>query len=428
MGFVETLRNAWRIDDLRKKMMFTVFILVIYRFGAGIFVPFLDTETFAASFRGALEGSVLGLLDMMSGGAFSTGSIFALSIQPYINASIIMQLLTVGIPALERLQKEGGEEGRKKIAGITRYLTVALGALLGYGNYTLMRSFGAVSDTSFFTGFIIVVTLTAGSAFIMWMGEQVTEHGVGNGISIILFASIVSRGPSMLNAAIQGLEGALTWLTLFGVVAFALAAVAFVVYITSAERRIPIQYSKRMIGRKMYGGQSTHLPLKVNMSGVMPIIFASSIVSFPATISAFVYGLNPDQKNPVERFFGNDTFAYGIVYLLLIVGFSYFYQAIQFNPIEIANNLRQNGGFVPGFRPGKPTSDFLRKTLNKITLFGAIFLGIIAVMPIAMNAFMNVPGLALGGTSLLIVVGVALETVKAIESQMLMRHYKGFLE
>lgn len=422
---LEILRNAWRIKDLRNKILFTIGILIVYRFGSHIYVPFVDTVAFSEAFRSQLENSALGLLNMMSGGNFSSASIFALSIQPYINASIIMNLLTVGIPALERMQKEGGEEGRKKIAAITRYATVGLGLLLGWGNYTLIRQMGALTDTGFFAGMVIVLTLTAGSAFIMWLGEQVTEFGVGNGISIILFASIVSRGPSMVGAAYEGLiGGSLQWWTVILIVLLAIAAVAFVVFITNAERRIPIQYSKRMVGRKMYGGQSTHLPLKVNMSGVMPIIFASALVSFPSTIGAFI----PGAKEAIEAWFGPASALYAIAYLLLIIAFSYFYQAIQFNPVEIANNLRQNGGFIPGFRPGKPTSDFIRKVLNKITLFGALFLGIIAVMPIVMNNFLSVSGLAMGGTSLLIVVGVALETVKAIESQMLMRNYKGFLE
>ena len=422
---IEILRNAWRIADLRKKILFTVFILVLYRFGSQIFVPFVDTALFSQIFEEYLGQSTIGFLNMMSGGAFSQASIFALSIQPYINASIIMNLLTVGIPALERLQKEGGEEGRKKIAAITRYATVALGLLIGWGNYTLIRNFGALTDDSFFAAAVIVLSLTAGSAFIMWMGEQITEFGVGNGISIILFSSIVSRGPSMVVSAYESLRGGgMQWWMLLVILVFAVAAVAFVVYITNAERRIPIQYSKRMVGRKMYGGQSTHLPLKVNMSGVMPIIFASSIVAFPSTIAAFI----PSISKNVEAWFGMGSPIYACIYFVLIIAFSYFYQAIQFNPVEIANNLRQNGGFVPGFRPGKPTSDFIRKVLNKITLFGAIFLGIVAVMPIVMSSFVPVQGLAMGGTSLLIVVGVALETVKAIESQLLMRNYKGFLE
>jgi preprotein translocase subunit SecY len=421
---IETLRNAWKIKELRNKILFTVVILAIYRFGSQVFTPFVDNAAFRELFEDQLANTALGVINMMSGGQFSQASIFSLSIQPYINASIIMNLLTVGIPALERLQKEGGEEGRKKIAAITRYATVVLGLLLGFGQYVMMRNWNVLTDTSVFAGFVIVLTLAAGSAFIMWLGEQITEFGVGNGISIILFASIVSRGPDMVRGGIAMMEMN-QWVQLIGIIVVAVAAVSFVVYITNAERRLPIQYSKRMVGRKMYGGQSTYLPLKVNMSGVMPIIFASAISSFPATIAVFVTG---SESNVVERFFGQKSITYAVVYLLLIIAFSYFYQAIQFNPVEIANNLKNNGGFIPGFRPGKPTSDFIRRVLNRITLFGALFLGIVAVMPIIMNRVIDVQGLAMGGTSLLIVVGVALETVKAIESQMMMRHYKGFLE
>jgi preprotein translocase subunit SecY len=422
---IETLRNAWKIVELRKKILFTLLILVIYRFGAQVFVPFVDRIMFAEIFNEQLANTALGLVNMMSGGAFAEASIFSLSIQPYINASIIMNLLTVGIPALERLQKEGGEEGKKKIAAITRYATVFLALLLGFGQYVMMRNFGVLLDTSVFAGFVIVLTLAAGASFIMWLGEQITEFGVGNGISIILFASIVSRGPAMVQGGLALVEMN-RWIELVSILVVVLAAVTFVVYITQAERRIPIQYSKRMVGRKMYGGQSTYLPLKVNMSGVMPIIFASAIVSFPATIAGFVTG--GGEGGFVDRWFGPGSWPYAAVYLLLIIAFSYFYQAIQFNPVEIANNLKNNGGFVPGFRPGKPTSDFIRRVLNRITLFGALFLGVIAVMPIIMSGVLSVPGLAMGGTSLLIVVGVALETVRAIESQMMMRHYKGFLE
>ena len=419
---IETIRNAWRIPELRRKILFTIFILLIYRLGNAIPVPFINVDALGQAFA-SLQDTVLGMVNLMSGGAFSRGTIFALSIQPYINASIIMNLLTVGIPALERMQKEGGEDGKKKIAAITRYATVGLGLLMGYGFYTILRSAGALADASFWIGAIIVITFTAGSAFIMWLGEQVTEFGIGNGISIILFASIVSRGPSMIQTGADMLKDGQWWQILV-VLALAVVVVAFVVFITQAERRIPMQYAKRVVGRKVYGGQSTHLPLKVNMSGVMPIIFAQSIASFPATIAAFI----PGAGDSVEKIFGPNTWAYAGVYLLLIIGFSYFYQAIQFNPVEIANNLKQNGGFIPGFRPGKPTSDFIKKVLGKITLFGALFLGVIAVLPIVMHNVVEISGLALGGTSVLIVVGVALETVKAIEAQMLMRRYKGFLE
>ncbi len=420
---IETVRNAWRIPDLRKKILFTLLVVLIYRFGAQIFVPFIDAVKLK-EYWDALGDTVFGLMNMMSGGSFSQATIFALSIQPYINASIIMNLLTIGIPALERMQKEGGEEGKKKIAAITRYATVGLGLLMGFAYYYAMRTGGILTNDSIWGAALIILTFTAGSAFIMWLGEQITEFGIGNGISIILFASIISRGPSFVGVLWENITDPRNIWKVALILVLAVAAVAFVVFITNAERRIPIQYAKRMVGRKMYGGQSTHLPIKVNMSGVMPIIFASSIASFPATVANFF----PGARDAVNNVFGYTTPLYAVVYLLLIVAFSYFYQAIQFNPVEISNNLKQNGGSIPGFRSGKPTADFIRRVLNRVTLFGAVFLGIIAVMPILMNNFLNVGGLALGGTSLLIVVGVALETVKALEAQMLMRHYKGFLE
>ena len=433
---IETIRNAWRIPDLRRKLLFTMFALLIYRFGANIPVPGISGDLLAQLFSTTLDNTIFGMQNLLSGGALSHGTIFALSIQPYINASIIMQLLTVGIPALERMQKEGGEEGRKKIASITRYVTVALGLLLGFSYYMMLLNntmgLDIIEEPSFWTAFIIVVTFTAGSAFIMWLGEQITEFGIGNGISIILFASIVSRGANIVTSMYTMLSNDPgQWWVVVVSIAGALLLVAFVVFITNAERRIPVQYAKRVVGRRMYGGQSTHLPLKVNMSGVLPIIFAQSIASFPATIAMFI---GKGQTNFFTKWFGSSSLLYSIVYFLLIIGFSYFYTSIQFNPMEIANNLKQNGGSIPGFRQGKPTSDFIRKVLGKVTLFGALFLGIIAVLPTATGAALTASGvsagssLALGGTSILIVVGVALETVKAIEAQMLMRNYKGFLE
>ncbi len=431
----QTMRNAWRVPELRKKILFTVFILLIYRFGASIFVPGIDQTALTALFNNTLNNTILGMFDMMSGGSMSKATIFALSIQPYINASIIMNLLTVAIPALERMQKEGGEEGKKKIAAITRYATVGLGLLMGFAYYATLRNsvvgladgsqVRVISDGGFMTAAIVVLTFTAGSAFIMWLGEQITEFGIGNGISIILFASIISRGPALVGSAIAMLSTTSWYLVPLVIVAL-LLVVGFVVFITNAERRIPVQYAKRVVGRKMYGGQSTHLPLKVNMSGVMPIIFAGSIASFPATIAALVGG--QDGATSINKILGTQSVVYPILYFILIIAFSYFYSTIQFNPVEVANNLKQNGGFIPGFRPGKPTSDFIKKVLNKITLFGALFLGVIAVLPILMSHVPSLSGFALGGTSVLIVVGVALETVKAIEAQMLMRHYKGFLD
>jgi preprotein translocase subunit SecY len=381
-------------------------------------------------FSDTFSNTFFGFMDVMSGGAFSYATVFALSIQPYINASIIMQLLGVAIPALERMQKDEGEEGKKKIASITRYVTVAIALLTGFAYYTTIRNMGFVTESGFFIGLVIVLSFTAGSAFIMWLGEQITEFGIGNGISIILFTSIVSRFPAMVTSISNYLrDGTIDWYVVVIIGVLMVIAVAFVVFITNAERRIPVQYAKRVVGRKMYGGQSTHLPLKVNMSGVLPVIFAQSIATFPATIAAFF----PAPKegsfwHGVLNSISNTSLVYALILFILIIGFSYFYTAIQFNPQEIANNMKKNGGFIPGFRPGKPTSDFINKVLSKITLFGALFLAIIAITPIILNKVIDMPGLSIGGTSLLIVVGVALETVKELEAQMMMRHYKGFLE
>ena len=423
---LQTLRNAWRIEEIRKKILFTLLIVLLYRIGNAIPVPFVDTAKLQAYFS-YLQNTALGLLDAMSGGSFSNATIFALSIQPYINASIIIQLLCIAIPALERMSKEEGEEGRKKIASITRYSTVAIGLLQGFGYYMLMKNNGIITSdasSSVWAAIIIILTFTSGSALIMWLGEQITEFGIGNGISIILFASIISRFPNAVITTIQNVaNGALAWWAAVLVFLGALALIVLIVFVNDAERRIPVQYAKRVVGRKMYGGQSTHLPMKVNMSGVMPIIFASSISSVPATIAAFT-------GHSDSAWAKTNTIPYAIIYLLLIIFFAYFYSTIQFNPIEVANNLKKNGGYIPGFRPGKPTSEFIQKVLNKITLFGAIYLGIIAVTPILVSHFSNaasLTGLSLGGTSIIIVVGVALETVRAIEAQMLMRNYKGFL-
>ena len=438
---IETVRNAWKIPELRKKILFTIFALLIFRLGSAVPVPFVNGELFAAQMS-AMNGTIFGLLGAMNGTAFSYATVFALGVQPYINSSIIVQLLTVAIPALERLQKEGGEEGRKKIAAITRYVTVAIALLQGFGYLTLVRTAG--SDILDFAGLpeiwgsiVIILTFTAGSAFIMWLGEQITEYGIGNGISIILFAGILSRGPHMILSGIVGVqtwmaggEGGIHPVAVPLVIIGMLIMVVFIVFIQNAERRIPVQYAKRVVGRKMYGGQSSHLPLKVNMSGVMPIIFAQAIASLPATIGAFVPSAQVEGSgwNTFLRIFDTTSVFYIVVYFLLILGFSYFYSTMQFNPVEVANNLKKNGGFVPGFRPGRPTAEFIQKVLNKITFFGAIYLSIIAIAPIVTGALLNNSYLAIGGTSIIIVVGVALETVKAMEAQMLMRHYKGFLE
>lgn len=445
---IQTFRNAWKIPELKKKILFTVFALLIFRLGAAIPVPFINTELLQRTIA-AKSGTIFGLLNTMSGSAFSHATVFALSIQPYINSSIIIQLLTIAIPALERLQKEGGEEGQKKIAAITRYTTVGIALLQGYGYYALINSYNLIEKTGVWPAIVIIVSFTAGSAFLMWLGEQITEFGIGNGISIILFAGIVSRVPSMISTMITGVTNYLNGTTLtedqvsagYTMVKFhpafiplffvgMLLLVIFIVFITNAERRIPVQYAKRVVGRKMYGGQSTHIPMKVNMSGVLPIIFAQAFASLPATIGMFV----PSSQTPGTgwysflHFFDSSSIPYMIAYFVLIIGFSYFYATVQFNPIEVANNLKKNGGFVPGFRPGKPTAEFISKVLGKITLFGALYLAVIAILPIITGNVIGVSSLAIGGTSVIIVVGVALETVKAMESQMLMRHYKGFLE
>ncbi|MGI6013747.1 MAG: preprotein translocase subunit SecY [Oscillospiraceae bacterium] len=430
---LQTIRNAWKIQELRDKILFTVFIVLLYRLGNAVPVPYVNTALLASYFK-SLQSTVLGLYNTMSGGAFSNATIFALSIQPYINASIIIQLLCVAIPALERLQKEGGEEGRRKLERITRYSTVAIALLQGVAYYLLLKNNSLLSETGLWQGIVIVLTFVAGSSLLMWMGEQITEFGIGNGISIILFASIVSRFPTSIGTMVSNMmAGELKWYALALMLLGALAIIILIVIVTDAERRIPVQYSKRVVGRKMYGGQSTYLPMKVNMSGVMPIIFAQTIASLPATIGAFVSTSNTPGTfwYGFVHVFDTTSLFYAVVYLLLIVFFSYFYSTIQFNPVEVANNLKKNGGFIPGFRAGKPTSEFIQKVLNKITLFGAIYLGIIAVTPILISHFSDVAsksGISLGGTSIIIVVGVALETVTALESQMLMRHYKGFLE
>ena len=420
----KTLRDAWHIPELRKKLMFTVIILLLYRFIGVIPVPFVDVKTVGATMSAVMENTILGLYDMMSGSALSQATVLALGIQPYINASIIIQLLTVAIPALERMAKEEGEEGKKKLNNITRFTTVGLGLLLGFAYYTMISSYGVLTETGFWPGVVVVVAFTAGSSLVMWMGEQITEHGIGNGISMILFANIISGMPSMLSS----LLGLKWWIAL--IVAVVLAAlIVFVVFINDAERRIPIQYAKRVVGRKIYGGQSTNLPIKVAMSGVMPVIFAQSICSIPATICAFT-GINAESGNWwYDNLWSPNSWAYAVFYGLMIFFFSWFYSQIQYDPVEISNNLKKNGGFIPGFRPGKPTADFIKKVIGKIVIFGAVYLAIIALLPIITgNVIDNLGALSIGGTSIIIVVGVALETVKALEAQMLMRHYKGFLD
>ena len=419
------------MPELRKKILYTLFILLIFRFGSCIPVPFINTELLATYFeQSQVAGSMLGYLDMFTGGGLSNATIFAMSITPYINASIILQLLTVAIPALERMVKEGGEEGRKKIASWTRYVAVVLGLLQGFSYYALLRGNGFLSNTSVLAAAAIILTFTAGTALIMWLGEHITQNGIGNGISIILFAGIVSRGPSLIRTLYNLFkQGGGSIISALLMIVIGLAVVVFIVFMSNAERRIPVQYAKRVVGRKMYGGQSTHLPIKVNASGVMPIIFASSILSLPQTVSMFWQPAAGTVGWHVLNLFSQSNPFYIIVYGLLILAFAYFYASIQFNPIEISNNLKKNGGFIPGFRPGKPTSDFITKALGKVTFVGAIFLGIVAILPLIVGAISpNLSNVALGGTSVIIVVGVALDTVKQLEAQILMRHHKGFLE
>ena len=451
---IQTIRNAWKVPELRNKLLFTVFALLIFRLGCAIPVPFINGDTLS-SYMAAQSATIFGLLNVMSGDAFSQATVFALSIQPYINASIIIQLLTIAIPALERLAKDGGEEGKRKIEAITRYTTIGIALLQGFGYYTWINYYNnngidmlnVPDGYGVWAAIVIVAAFVAGSTFVMWLGEQVTEFGIGNGISIILFAGIVARGPAMVTNLISGMRSWANGTTTANalrlhpafipvIIIGMLVLVVFIVFITNAERRIPVQYAKRVVGRKMYGGQSSHIPIKVNMSGVLPIIFAQSIASIPATIGMFVPSATQEGTGwyTFLKVFDNRGLLYSIVYFLLIIMFSYFYSTIQFNPVEVSNNLKKNGGFIPGFRPGKPTTDFLNKVISRITLFGAIYLAIVALLPTIVGNIMVAAGssmgrnLMIGGTSIIIIVGVALETTKALEAQLMMRHYKGFLE
>ena len=443
----KTIKNAWSIPDLRKKILFTLLVIIVFRFGSVIPVPFLDAEALRAlmdSVMGNNNGTALSYLDMLSGGAFSNATLFAMGVSPYINSSIIMQLLTVAIRPLERMAKEG-EEGRKKIATITRYVTVILGLIQGTAYYFYLRNSSVDGQNivlyrdggaGVFVAFIIILTFTAGTALMMWMGEQINQKGIGNGISILLFAGIVARLPSTFNMLAEFFNLAIqspstsgqyfVFVPLF-VVLF-LAVIWVIVFMQDSERRIPVQYAKRVVGRKMYGDQSSHIPIKIAMSGVMPIIFASCILSIPSTIEMFMGGNVTGFWEGFFNAFSPNGWLYSVLYFLLIIMFSYFYLTIQYNPVEMANNLRQNNGTIPGIRPGKPTSEFIAKILSKITLIGALFLALIALLPIVYAALTGMSGLSLGGTSILIIVGVALETMKQLESQMLMRHYKGFLD
>ena len=431
-----TLRNAWKIADLRKKILFTLLIVLLYRIGNVIPVPFVNVDNMSRMFDEQLSNTIFGLFNMMSGNAFSMATIFALSIQPYINASIIIQLLTIAIPALERLSKEGGEEGKKKINKITQLTTVGLGLLMGFAYYVMLVNYNKqysaqgldlLTDSGIMPAIVIILSFMTGSTLVMWLGDQITQYGIGNGISMILFANIIARIPGGIIVPLYNMLWD-KWYWVLALIVAMLAIIVFIVFVSQAERRIPVQYAKRVVGRKVYGGQNTHLPIKVNMSGVLPIIFAQSIASLPATVCAFI-GINQNSGNWwYDNVFSNTSVIYVVIYLLLIIGFSYFYATVQYNPVEVANNLKKNGGFIPGFRPGRPTSDFIHKVINKITLFGAIYLGIVAVIPTVIGAVVKDTNISFGGTSVIIVVSVALETVAAIEAQMMMRNYSGFLE
>ena len=452
----KTIRNAWSIPDLRKKLLFTLLIIVVFRIGSVIPVPFIDTNALAdamANMRGSAtdmsgNANMLAYLDTLSGGAFSNATLFAMGITPYINSSIIIQLLCVAIPALERLSKEG-EAGRRKIGTITRYVTVGLGLIQGTAYFFYLKNSTDTKGnplTSYNEGFsmvfaaiVIVLVFTAGTALMMWLGEQINKYGIGNGISILLFAGIIARLPQtvfMLGKYWEigfgsGEEGSgqpqyfafvILWVVLF------LAVIWLITFMQDSERRIPIQYAKRVVGRKMYGGQSSHLPIKVALGGVLPIIFASSILSIPSTINLFAKVDKNSFWGGFFSLFNSDSWVYIGLYFVLILMFAYFYTTIQYNPIEMANNLKQNNGTIPGIRPGRPTADFIKKILSRITLIGALFLSVIALLPILYSDFTGLYGLSMGGTSVIIIVGVALDTAKQLESQMMMRHYKGFLD
>ena len=423
---LETLRNAWKVKEIRNKILFTLFIILIFRIGSVIPVPYIDVAALKSANETGATNEFFSYLSILTGGGLEYGAIFAMSVTPYINSSIIIQLLCVAIPYLERLQKEG-EEGQKKLAQITRYTTVLLALIQGTAYFFYLKNSSYLSITGgavIFAAFVIVLAFAAGSALVMWLGEQIDVKGIGNGISILLFAGILSRGPQAFRYLIANWD--LNKIAVIAIVILFLAIIAFIVWMTEAERRIPVQYAKRVVGNKMYGGQNTHIPIKVNMSGVMPIIFASSILMLPTMILSFMRNQESFWYKALSLFSVRGIF-YAVIYFLLIIGFAYFYATIQFNPIEMANNLRKQGGAIPGIRPGKPTSDFISKILSRITLMGALFLSVIAILPIVIGSVGRI-NISLGGTSVLIMVGVALDTVRNLESQMMMRHYKGFLD
>ena len=434
-----TLRNAWKIPDLKKKLLFTLLIIVLYRVGCAIPIPYVNSTALSTSTL--MAGGIFAYLNILTGSAFSNATLFALGINPYITASIVMQLLTIAIPYLENLAKEG-EEGQKKINAYTRYVTVALGLVTAIGYRQLLASYGLLIDTGWFATIVIVACYGAGAALVMWLSEKINENGIGNGISMILFANIVSRLPSFALSVIRMVSGQGVfgenqtkipiWLgIIIAVVAIvvAVAMIAFIVWMTNSERRIPIQYAKKVVGRKMYGGQSSNLPIKVNMVGVMPIIFASSICSIMPTVQAFINPTKGSRLDNFFNFFGPSSWFYALMTFVLIIAFAYFYTSISFNPVEVSNNLKTNGGSVPGIRPGRPTAEYITKILNRITLIGALLLSVVAVLPMIVNIISGgtLSSLAFGGSSIIIVVGVILETIREIEAQMTMRHYKGFL-
>ena len=438
----QTFKNAWKVPELKKKLLFTLMIILLYRIGASLYVPYVDVNALSTNLEWFGSESIFAFVSLISGDAFSKATLFALSVSPYITASIVMQLLTIALPPLERLSKQG-EEGKKKITMYTRWVTVALALITAYGYVKLLESYSLLTISKkdgfmyYFGTIVMVACFCAGAAVIMWLAEKINDYGIGNGISMILFANILST----CNAMVQSMISMVTtkkggWIALgIGEVilslALTLAAIVLIVWFTNSERRIPIQYAKRVVGRKMYGGQSSNLPLKMNMAGVMPVIFASSIVSIPATIAGFMK-TNGFTKW-INNWFNYTSPLYIALFIVLIFAFSYFYIMISFNPVEVANNIRSNGGSIPGIRPGKPTSDYIKKILNRITLLGAVFLVVISGVPMIISAVcaafeVSFTSIAFTGTSLLIVVGVALETVRDLEAQLAMRNYKGFLD
>ena len=432
---IQTIKNAWKVPELRSKILFTLLVILLYRLGANIFVPFLNASAVETTL--AQMGGLFDYMNLLSGGAFAQGTVFALNVSPYITASIVIQLLTVALPPLERWSKDGAE-GRKKISALTRVVTVALALITAVGYTMLLDSYSLLTRNDWFAYVVIIACFCAGSSVIMWLAEKINEFGIGNGISMILFANILSRGTAAVSA-VWGMtftEGTFGGFSAWGLVksilsvAITLAIIVLIIWFTESERRIPIQYAKRQVGRKMYGGQSSNLPLKMNMAGVMPVIFASSIASIPATIATFITNEEHWFYKFANGWFNYDTIPYLVVYIVLIFLFSYFYIMISFNPVEVANNIRNQGGSVPGIRPGKPTSDYITRILGRITTLGAIFLAFIAGFPMLINIIFqgDFSGIAFGGTSMLIVVGVALETFRSLESQLAMRNYKGFLD